>query len=89
MTSESENLLDTLPPIQPGATVKSQSRRFNVQLPTETYLKLEIESARRAVTSYKLASTIITMFLNGKLVLKQQPIEAPAESDLSGVNHGS
>jgi|GEM_PF-3551447 len=89
MISESESLLDTLPPVQPGASAKTQLRRFQLHLPTEVYLKLEIESARRAVTSYKLAATIIGMFLSGKLVVKKDPIEPPAGSDLVGVNHES
>lgn len=93
MISESENPLDTLPPIQPGATAKTQTRQFQLRLPTELYLRLELEAARRATTSYKLGASILAMFLNGKLVLKQEPIvpptQAPAESDLSGVNHGS
>lgn len=89
MTPESENPLDSLPPVQAGASPKTQLRRFNVQLPTQTYLMLEIESARRAITSYKLAATIISMFLNGKLVVKKDPIEPPAGSDLVGVNHES
>ncbi|WP_415878979.1 hypothetical protein [Methylomonas sp. TEB] len=89
MSTESENPLDTLPPIQPGATAKTQTRQFQLRLPTELYLRLELEAARRATTSYKLGAAVLAMFLNGKLVPKKDPIEAPADSDLVGVNHGS
>lgn len=89
MSAESENPLDVLPPIQPGATAKTQTRQFQLRLPTEVYLRLEIEAARRATTSYKLGATILAMFLNGKLVLKKDPVEAPDASDFVGVNHES
>ncbi|WGS84977.1 hypothetical protein [Methylomonas sp. UP202] len=86
MSYEVETSLDTLPPIKPGATVKTQARQFQLRLPTETYLRLEMEAARRATTSYKLAATILAMFLNGKFLIKQdQP--SPVEGDPDGVNH--
>lgn len=86
MIAESENSLDTLPPIQPGASAKTQTRQFQLRLPTETYLRLEMEAARRATTSYKLGATILAMFLNGKLTIKKglgaaSPTVEPARED--------
>lgn len=65
--------LDLLPPIQAQADRKSY-RQFQVKLPTNIFLQLEIDAARRGLTSYKLASAVLSMYLAGNLVTKtEQP----------------
>lgn len=67
-----EESLDSLPPIQPGASAKVSTRQFQLRLPTDTFLKLEMDAARRGTTSYKLGATLVTMWVNGKLVIKTE-----------------
>lgn len=63
--------LDSLPPIQ-AQTDRKSFRQFQVKLPTNVFLQLEIDAARRGLTSYKLASSVLALYLGGKLVMKQE-----------------
>ncbi|AEF99481.1 hypothetical protein [Methylomonas methanica] len=72
----SEEPLDTLPPVIGGKTVAT-TRQMQIRLSTETFLKLEMDAARRGLTSYKLASVVLTMYLNGKLVQKKELTSGP------------
>lgn len=67
----SEETLDALPPIIGGKPVATY-RQMQIRIQTETFLRLEMDAARRGMTSYKLAAALITMYLNGKLVQKKE-----------------
>lgn len=67
---ELEELM-TLPPVRDAAPEKPTWRKYQMSVTTDTFLKLEYQAARRGMTSYKLAASIITMFVNGKLVVKK------------------
>lgn len=71
-----EETLDSLPPITNGRPVITH-RQMQIKLSTETFLKLEMDAARRGLTSYKLASAVLTMYLNGKLVQKKDLPSGP------------
>lgn len=71
-----EEPLDTLPPVIGGKTSPT-TRQMQIRLSTETFLKLEMDAARRGLTSYKLAAVVLTMYLNGKLVQKKELTSGP------------
>jgi len=77
-----EEALDELPPIQPGLA-KTSYRQFQLRIPTQIFLQLEIEAAKRGMTSYKLGSTILGMYLTGKLQLVKTP-ETKTNNDGQG-----
>lgn len=64
-----DEMLDGLPPIQDGIVQKSY-RQMQIRLPTQSFLKLEIEAAKRGMSSYKLVSSLLTLYLNGKMHIK-------------------
>lgn len=63
--------LMSIPPVRDAAPEKPTWRKYQMSVTTDTFLKLEYQAARRGMTSYKLAASIITMFVNGKLVVKK------------------
>ncbi|MDO9104762.1 MAG: hypothetical protein Q7U57_07350 [Methylovulum sp.] len=64
--------LDDLPPIQAGQAIKSH-RQLQLRLPTQQFINLEIEAAKRGITSYKLASAVLALYLAGKMkIIKDQ-----------------
>lgn len=71
-----DETLDTLPPII-GGKQPITTRQMQIRLTTETFLKLEMDAARRGLTSYKLANAVLTMYLNGKLVQKKELPSGP------------
>lgn len=75
-----EETLDSLPPIQSGKPVATH-RQMQIRLATETFLKLEMDAARRGMTSYKLASAVLTLYLNGKLIQKKEHSESGPETN--------
>jgi len=74
-----EEPLDSLPPIIGGKPVAT-TRQMQIRLTTETFLKLEMDAARRGMTSYKLAAVVLNMYLNGKLVQKKELSSGPESS---------
>lgn len=74
------DILDSIPAIQPGQPVKATTRQFQLRLETETFLRLEIDAARRGTTSYKLGATLIKHWVDGKLTVKKD--EPKTNSDV-------
>jgi len=73
---------DSLPPILADLKPDKSYRKYQMTVSTDTFLKLELQAARRGTTSYKLAATIITMFVNGRL--KQVESAASPENNKGG-----
>ncbi|WP_150046128.1 hypothetical protein [Methylomonas rhizoryzae] len=71
-----ELTLDVLPPIQADKQATAV-RQLQIRLPVQVFLKLELDAARRGMTSYKLASAVLSMYLNGKLVQKKELLNGP------------
>jgi len=68
-TQETNNdeMVGLLPPINTDQPIPRSDRQFQVKLPMNTFLKLEVEAARRGLTSYKLAQLILMLYLAGEL----------------------
>jgi len=66
----------SLPPVKSVEPQKKATRPVQLTVPTETFLKLELDGARRGMSSYKLAAVILTMYVNGRLILKPDGTQA-------------
>lgn len=76
-TKENDEMVGLLPPINNERSIPRSERQFQVKLPVNTFLKLEVEAARRGLTSYKLAQTILMLYLSGQL----KPVNNPTNSN--------
>jgi hypothetical protein len=61
---------DLLPPIQNGENQKPTYRKFQSALPTDVYVALELDAAKRNITFYKLVQSLLTLYANGRLQVK-------------------
>jgi len=61
--------MTTLPP-KSSSTKKVSDRVFRTALRPDLYLKLELEAQERGgITPYKLTQILLTLYIEGKLVL--------------------
>lgn len=70
------DLEELLPPYRKGEDQKETYRKFQSALPTDIYVRLELDAARRGLTFYKLVQNLLTLYANGRLQVKRvQPAD--------------
>lgn len=64
--------MSTIPAPLDSPNSINKPRRFYTQLPPGLYLKFESEALRRGVHGFKLAESVLTAWLNGDLVVRNE-----------------
>lgn len=63
---------DTLPPRAQSASQVGQDRVFRTALSSADYLKLETEAIERGMKAYTLAKSVLSLYVNKKLLLVRE-----------------
>jgi hypothetical protein len=74
---------DLLPPYREGENPKQTYRKFQTALPTDIYVQLELDAAKRGLTFYKLVQSLLTLYANGRLQVKPNTIPAQGHGQAS------